>query len=177
MFLKCHQETVKRPVPYGLQETVKRTVPYRLWHMNKTYSNALKYSDKQGWAIGIDPDHSVPSGAVWSGSTQFAIPSASFKRKYKVKRHCSNFMIITAAIFPVCCPVARLLRLLIFSALNPRHLTIVGSGHALVTMWDKPSSACRWSGIFCRDLPFSPHLAIDLAQNEWEYSRQAIKLK
>ena len=34
------------------------------------------------------------------------------------------------------------------------------SGH----MWDKPSSACGWSGGFSWDLLFSPHLPFDLAQ-------------
>ena len=32
-------------------------------------------------------------------------------------------------------------------------------------MWDKPSSACGWSGVFFLDDLFSPHLAIDSAQN------------
>ena len=34
-------------------------------------------------------------------------------------------------------------------------------------MWDKPSSACGWSGVFfLGDLPFVLHLSIDLAQDE-----------
>ena len=47
-------------------------------------------------------------------------------------------------------PVAELLRTLIFSALNRSSSHRCGlepsSGH----MWDKPSSACRWSGGFSR---------------------------
>ena len=34
-------------------------------------------------------------------------------------------------------------------------------------LWDKPSSACVWSCFFIRDLPFSSHLLIDSARNEW----------
>ena len=37
------------------------------------------------------------------------------------------------------------------------------SGH----MWDKPSSACRWSGGFSRGSPVFAHLTIYSAQNEW----------
>ena len=36
-------------------------------------------------------------------------------------------------------------------------------------MWEKPSSACGWSGGFSRGSQglFSPHLTIDSSQNEW----------
>ena len=64
-------------------------------------------------------------------------------------------------------PVAEWLWPLNFSALNRSSSHRCGfepsSGH----MWDKPSFACRWSCEFSRDLPFSPHRAIDTAQNEW----------
>ena len=33
-----------------------------------------KVSDKMTYANSADPDQAVPSGAVWSGSTMFAIP-------------------------------------------------------------------------------------------------------
>ena len=33
-----------------------------------------KFSDKLSNANSADPDQTVPSGAVWSGSTLFAIP-------------------------------------------------------------------------------------------------------
>ena len=36
------------------------------------YSNDPKFSDRQVWANSVDPDETV-----WSGSTLFAIPSAS----------------------------------------------------------------------------------------------------
>ena len=34
-----------------------------------------KHLDKQGWANSVDPDQTAPKGAVWSGSTLFAILS------------------------------------------------------------------------------------------------------
>ena len=42
------------------------------------YSNFPKFSDRQVWANSADPDQTAPRGAVWSGSTLFAIPSLSF---------------------------------------------------------------------------------------------------
>ena len=44
----------------------------------KRYCNDPKFSDKQVWANSIDPDLTVPEGAVWWGSTVFAILSAPF---------------------------------------------------------------------------------------------------
>ena len=44
----------------------------------KAYRNDPKFSDGQAWANSADPDQTAPRGAVWSGSTLFAIPSASF---------------------------------------------------------------------------------------------------
>ena len=42
------------------------------------YCNDPRFSDSQIWATSADPDQTAPKGAVWSGSTLFAIPSASF---------------------------------------------------------------------------------------------------
>ena len=44
-----------------------------------TYCHDPKFSDRYAWANSADPDQTAPrGGAVWSGSTLFAIPSASF---------------------------------------------------------------------------------------------------
>ena len=51
------------------------------------YRNDPKFSDREAWANSADPDQTAPSslisvrllGAVWLGSTLFAIPSASFR--------------------------------------------------------------------------------------------------
>ena len=45
---------------------------------NYFYCNDPKFSDRYAWANSADPDQTAPGGAVWSGSTLFAIPSASF---------------------------------------------------------------------------------------------------
>ena len=37
--------------------------------------NYAKHLDKEGWANSVDPDQTAPNGAVWSGSTLFAILS------------------------------------------------------------------------------------------------------
>ena len=42
------------------------------------YRNDPKFSDRYALANSADPDQTAPRGAVWSGSTLFAIPSASF---------------------------------------------------------------------------------------------------
>ena len=42
------------------------------------YRNDAKFSDRYAWANSADPDQTAPRGAVCSGSTLFAIPSASF---------------------------------------------------------------------------------------------------
>ena len=44
----------------------------------KYYRNDPKFSDRYAWANSADPDQSAPRGAVWSGSTLFAIRFASF---------------------------------------------------------------------------------------------------
>ena len=43
-----------------------------------TYRNDPKFSDRLIWTNSADPDQTAPRGAVWSGSTLFAIPAASF---------------------------------------------------------------------------------------------------
>ena len=45
---------------------------------NTVYHNDPKFLDRQVWANSADPDQTAPRGAVWSGSTLFAILSASF---------------------------------------------------------------------------------------------------
>ena len=42
-----------------------------------SYRNDPKFSGTYPWANSADPDQTAPRGAVWSGSTLFAIPSAS----------------------------------------------------------------------------------------------------
>ena len=45
---------------------------------NNNYRNDRTFLERQAWANSADPDQTAPRGAVWSGSTQFATPSASF---------------------------------------------------------------------------------------------------
>ena len=40
--------------------------------------NDPKFSDGQVQANSVDPDQTASRGAVWSGATLFAIPSAAF---------------------------------------------------------------------------------------------------
>ena len=42
------------------------------------YRNDPKFLDRQVWANSADPDQTAPREAVWSVSTLFAIPAASF---------------------------------------------------------------------------------------------------
>ena len=51
---------------------------YHKVNMGQNYRNDPKFSDRYAWANSADPDQTAPRGAVWSGSTLFAIPSASF---------------------------------------------------------------------------------------------------
>ena len=44
----------------------------------QVYCNDPKFSDREVWANSADPDQTAPRGAIWSGSTLFAIPSALF---------------------------------------------------------------------------------------------------
>ena len=42
------------------------------------YYSVMSPNYADGMANSADPDQTAPRGAVWSGSTLFAIPSASF---------------------------------------------------------------------------------------------------
>ena len=48
----------------------------KVCHISAAYRNDPKFSDRYAWANSTDPDQTA--GAVWSGSTLFAISSASF---------------------------------------------------------------------------------------------------
>ena len=63
--------------------------------MYTVYRNDPKFSDRYAWANSADLDQTAFRGAVWSGSTLFAIPSASFWHYSKVEPHSSNFRVIT----------------------------------------------------------------------------------
>ena len=41
----------------------------------KKKKKCTKHCNKEGWANSVDPDQTAPKGAVWSGSTLFAILS------------------------------------------------------------------------------------------------------
>ena len=59
--------------------TIKEYLPRsEIIKQSRTYRNDPKFSDRYAWANSADPDQTAPTGAVWSGSTLFAIPSASF---------------------------------------------------------------------------------------------------
>ena len=68
---------------------------------------------------------------------------------------------------PASAPRGRVIKADTFSDLNRSSSHRCGfepsSGH----MWDKPSSACGWSGGFSRGSPVFAHLMIGSAQNEW----------
>ena len=50
--------------------------PSNFFHVfSKKKKNCAKHSNKEGWANSADPDQTAPKGAVWSGSTLFAILS------------------------------------------------------------------------------------------------------
>ena len=60
------------------------------------YHNVPKFLDRQILANSADPDQTAPRGAVWSGSTLFAIPSAySLCIFSKEKPSCSTFRVNT----------------------------------------------------------------------------------
>ena len=48
------------------------------WYFEKVYLSDPQFSDRQVQANSVDPDQTAPIGAVWSGSTLFAIQSTSF---------------------------------------------------------------------------------------------------
>ena len=60
---------------YGiiLHKNVKKKYPYLSYGKYSKNSNT-KASDKMTYANSVDPDQTAPEGAVWSGSTLFAIP-------------------------------------------------------------------------------------------------------
>ena len=118
----------------------------------KVYHNGPKFSNRQVCANIADPDLTEQSDQ--------GLHCLPFRQHYlDTLLYCKEFL--GAA------PVAEWLRPLIFSTLNPHHLSAVGSSLAGV-MWDEPSSGCGWSGVFfLGDLPFSPHLPTVSAQNEW----------
>ena len=51
----------------------KKKYPYLPYGKYSKNSNT-KASDKMTYANSVDPDQTAPEGAVWSGSTLFAIP-------------------------------------------------------------------------------------------------------
>ena len=66
------------------------------------YRIVPKFSDRQFWANSADPDQTAPRGAVWSGSTLFAIPSTSFGCiTLKETPSCSTFRVITTNVLGV----------------------------------------------------------------------------
>ena len=72
------------------------TVCENIHYLNASYRNFPKFSDRQAWANSADPDQTAPRGTVWSGSTLFAIPSASFECiTLKETPSCSTFRVIT----------------------------------------------------------------------------------
>ena len=72
---------------------------WEIWCNN--YCNDPKFSDRYAWANSADPDQTAPRGAVWSGSTLFAIPSASFRLFYSIEPHTSNFRVITTNVLGI----------------------------------------------------------------------------
>ena len=59
-------------------DSVNPTIMAYVDYKRQKYHNVHKFSDRQVWANSADPDQTAPRAAVWSGSTLFAIPSASF---------------------------------------------------------------------------------------------------
>ena len=68
------------------------TLPYLIFLMKPSNflrflkKKSAKHSDEKDWANSVDPDQTAPKGAVWSGSTLFAILSVlleTFKEKIK----------------------------------------------------------------------------------------------
>ena len=58
----------------SLTETLLRIKRKACSYDIEEYRNDSKFFDSQVWANSVDPDDT----AIWSGSTLFAIPSASF---------------------------------------------------------------------------------------------------
>ena len=68
----CMKAQGTTSLPYGLMQSCMTRA------LESIYRNDPKFSDKLVWAIITDPDQTAPRGAVWSGSSLFAILSASF---------------------------------------------------------------------------------------------------
>ena len=64
-------------------------------NLESTYRNDPKFSDRYAWANSADPDQTAPRGAVWSGSTLFAILSALFGLITLWKSHIVQIRVIT----------------------------------------------------------------------------------
>ena len=93
--------------------------------------------DVDRMANSINPGQIAPLGAVWSGPTLFAQTCLS-----------------------------EILETLRYTYLDS-HFTAVGSNLARVTFETSQVLLVHGQLVFLGDLPFSPHLTTDLAQNEW----------
>ena len=76
--MKTSRNIRKLKLPKMPIENLFVTVELGFQILQKNYGNDPKFSDRYAWANSVDPDQTSPRGAVWSGSTLFAIPSASF---------------------------------------------------------------------------------------------------
>ena len=73
---------LSRDLNLGLQDLLSDALPTAIWSLSKKRmyygkcpkNSNTKASDKMTYANSVDPDQTAPSGAVWSGSTLFAIP-------------------------------------------------------------------------------------------------------
>ena len=68
----------REPISYSIMRLLWRRVIMMVLIIYMYYRYFPKFSDGQVWANRADPDQTAPRGAVWSWSTLFAIPSASF---------------------------------------------------------------------------------------------------
>ena len=55
------------------------------WYGKWPNISYTKVSDKMADANSADPDQTAPKGAVWSGSTLFAIPQSILRNNYTSK--------------------------------------------------------------------------------------------
>ena len=62
----------------GCMEVSKIRIETNFKNLGIVYHNDPKFSDRYAWTNSADPDQTASRGAVCSGSTLFAIPSASF---------------------------------------------------------------------------------------------------
>ena len=68
-----YSDKISKKIDPNFLNTVRMHFQAVKWN----YHNDPKFSDRYAWANSADPDQTAPRGAVWSGSTLFAIPSAS----------------------------------------------------------------------------------------------------